>query len=210
MTTIRFAGLELRFLQDGHGTNGSLDLFTTSVQPNAESNFPRVAAVAAMFDIAGMSTALRASLAFLPLLIAGGLGSVVTRNAITDWYQAIPKPSWTPPNWLFGPAWTLLYLMMAYAFFRVLGLPRETPGWTFAVVVFLLHVCLNALWSFAFFGARSPSLGLAELAVFWPVAALNVVAFAYVDRIAGLLMLPNIAWVSFAALLNFEIWRLNR
>ena len=128
--------------------------------------------------------------------------------AIPTWYRGLAKPWFTPPDAVFGPAWTTLYLLMACAFYRILGLSQR-EGRRLAIIIFCIHMALNALWSVAFFGGRSPAAGLADLTLFWPVAILNAVAFWRLDRIAGALMIPNILWVTFAATLNFAIWRLN-
>ena len=98
---------------------------------------------------------------------------------------------------------------MAYAAFRVFELPRQRAGRSAALVVFVLHMALNALWSVAFFGGRSPVAGVAELTLFWPMAAANAVLFWRLDRRAGTLMIPNVLWVTFATLLTVAIWRLN-
>ena len=150
-----------------------------------------------------------AAVAVLTVFVTGAVGSAVTLPVIPTWYRGIAKPSWTPPDAVFGPAWTTLYILMAGAFYRVLGLPRDTPGRAVAISIFALHMVLNAGWSAGFFGMRSPTLGLVDLAVFWPVTILNAWAFWRLDRIAGALMIPNILWVTFAAALNIAIWRMN-
>lgn len=140
---------------------------------------------------------------------AAAIGARATLPAIPTWYAGLLKPGFTPPNWVFGPAWTVLYLLMAVAFARVLGQPRLRAGRTAAIAVFLVHMALNALWSVLFFGMRSPQAGLAEIAALWAVALLNTVLFFRLDRLAGWLMIPNLLWVGFAAALNFFIWRMN-
>ena len=151
----------------------------------------------------------QAVVAVLTVFVTGAIGSTVTLPVIPTWYRSIVKPWWTPPDAVFGPAWTTLYLLMAAAFYRILGVPRETPGRRLAIGLFAAHMVLNAGWSAAFFGARSPALGLVELALFCPVAVLNAWAFWRLDRTAGALMVPNVLWVTFAAALNIAIWRAN-
>lgn len=149
-----------------------------------------------------------AIIAVAPVVLAGAIGSVVTLPAIPTWYAGLAKPWFTPPNGVFGPAWTALYALMAIAFYRVLR-RSPAPGRPLAIAVFLLHMALNALWSVAFFGNRSPALGLADLGLLWPVALANALLFWRLDRLAGALMTPNLLWVTFAAILNIAVWRLN-
>ncbi len=124
------------------------------------------------------------------------------------WYQGLQKPSWNPPSWVFGPAWTLLYIMMAVAAWMVW---RE-GGWKTqkrALTLFLVQWLLNALWTPLFFGLHWPGLAFAEIVLLWVAIVLTLVAFWRVKKTAGLLFVPYLAWVSFAAVLNFTIWRLN-
>ena len=146
--------------------------------------------------------------AAVPVVLAGAAGSAATLKNIPTWYDHLAKPWFTPPNGVFGPAWTTLYILMAIAFYRVLGHPPGRAR-TQAIAIFLVHMALNAFWSVAFFGNRSPGLGVAELVLFWPAALANVVLFWRLDRVAGALMAPNLLWVTFAALLNIAVWRLN-
>lgn len=140
---------------------------------------------------------------------AATIGNLATMPAIPTWYAGLVKPSFNPPNWLFGPVWGLLYAMMAVAFWRILRLPAPTPGRSAAILVFLVQMALNALWSVAFFGAQSPPLGFAVIALLWLAIAATIALFARLDRVAAGLLVPYLAWVSFAALLNGAIWRLN-
>lgn len=151
----------------------------------------------------------RAAAAILPVLVAAVAGSLATTPEIPGWYAGLIKPGFTPPNWVFGPAWTLLYCLMAYAVWRVLSLPGETPGRGAALKAFWVQLALNGLWSFAFFAAHSPAAGLAVIAALWLAIAATIRLFWPLDRIAGALLLPYIAWVSYASALNLAIWRLN-
>ena len=124
------------------------------------------------------------------------------------WYAALNKPSWNPPAWLFGPAWTLLYITMAVAAWLVW---RE-GGWKAqgrTLGLFLLQWLLNALWTPLFFGLHRPGLAFAEIILLWLAIAATLVSFWRVRKVAGILLVPYLAWVSFAAALNFTIWRLN-
>jgi tryptophan-rich sensory protein len=158
---------------------------------------------------AGLSPLPAALLAGAVVFGAATIANLVTMPVIPTWYAGLVKPFFNPPNWLFGPVWGLLYAMMAVAFWRILRLPAQTPGRMAAIVAFLLQMTLNALWSVAFFGAQSPNLGLLVIAALWIAIAATIAVFARLDRAAGWLLAPYIAWVSFAALLNGAIWRLN-
>ncbi|MFN0069394.1 MAG: TspO/MBR family protein [Limisphaerales bacterium] len=125
-----------------------------------------------------------------------------------DWYASLIKPAWNPPGWVFGPAWTLLYLLMgtaAWLVWREGGWKAQARplGW------FLLQWLLNALWTPLFFGLHRPDLALVEIVAFWLVLAVTVTSFWRVKKTAGVLLLPYLGWVSFATFLNFTIWRLN-
>ncbi len=128
--------------------------------------------------------------------------------SVDGWYAGLLKPSWNPPAWVFGPVWTLLYVMMAVAAWLVW---RE-GGWKEqgrALGLFLLQWLLNALWTPLFFGMHRPGLAFAEIILLWLALAATLVSFWRVRRPAGVLLMPYLAWVSLAAVLNFTIWRLN-
>ena len=144
------------------------------------------------------------------VLVAGGIGSLATTKAIPTWYQGLVKPSFNPPNWLFGPAWTLLYLLMTVAAWLVWKQGFAAAGVKLALAVFLAQLILNTLWSILFFGLRSPLAGLVDIVVLWLAILATIVLFFRVSVPAGILLLPYIAWVSFAAVLNAAILRLNR
>lgn len=136
------------------------------------------------------------------------LGGFATSGAIPTWYAGLQKPAFNPPNAVFGPVWTLLYLLMAYAAWEVW---RRSGGATRrrAMALYAAQLVLNLAWSLIFFGARRPDLALAEVAALFVAVVLTAVAFWRIHRPAGLVMVPYALWVSFAALLNFEVWRLN-
>ncbi len=139
---------------------------------------------------------------------AAGIGSFATAPAITNWYAGVNKPSWNPPNWLFGPVWTVLYAMMATAgwmVWRRLSLQAAAiPLFFFAV-----QLLLNTLWSVFFFGLHNPGLAFIEIVFLWLSIAATIYFFWRVRQLACALLVPYLAWVSFAAFLNFTIWRLN-
>jgi benzodiazapine receptor len=151
----------------------------------------------------------RALVAVLPVALAAVSASLVTRPNIPSWYAGLAKPGFTPPNWLFPVAWTLLYGMMAWALWRILSGPIDQPGRRTAVAAFFVQLLLNALWSFAFFGAHSPPAGLAVIVALLAAILWTIAAFRRLDRIAAALLLPYLAWVAYATVLNGAIWRLN-
>lgn len=139
---------------------------------------------------------------------AAGLGSLFTRPAIEGWYASLHKPSWTPPNWVFAPVWTALYLGMAIAVWLVWR-QRGFSGAKLPLALFAAQLALNVAWSGLFFGLRTPGAALAEIVLLWLFILATAVAFWPVSRAAGWLMLPYLLWVTYAAGLNFSIWRLN-
>jgi tryptophan-rich sensory protein len=147
--------------------------------------------------------------ALAPSIAASVLGGLATTPNIPGWYAGLQKPWFNPPNWIFGPVWTALYLVIAYAFFRILRLPANTPGRRVAIGVYLAQMILNTAWSFAFFAGQSPALGLMVILPLWAGIVLTILLFSRLDRIAAWLLAPYLAWVSFAVLLNAAIWRLN-
>lgn len=137
------------------------------------------------------------------------LGGLVTRPQIPGWYAALEKPFFNPPNWVFGPVWTLLFAMMALAFWRVLQRPAGTPGRGAAIVAHLVQMALNVTWSVVFFGLNSPAGGFLVIGLFLVAIGITIRLFASLDRPAAWLLAPYLAWVSFASVLNASIWWLN-
>jgi tryptophan-rich sensory protein len=138
----------------------------------------------------------------------GLLGAIATRQALVDWYPTLHKPSWNPPEWLFGPVWTALYVMMAIAAWMVWQ--SRGRSHRLALVLFAVQLACNAIWSPVFFAFHSPGLALIDIAALWIAIIGTIVVFNRSSRTAAILMMPYLGWVSFAASLNFEIWRLNR
>lgn len=143
-------------------------------------------------------------------LAAGAIGSIFTRQTITTWYATLEKPAFQPPNWLFAPVWTLLYVLMGVAAFLVWRKGLENRQVKIALIAFLIQLVLNALWSVVFFGLESPVYGLIVIAVLWAAILFTTLSFYRISRVAGGLMLPYLLWVTFAAVLNESIWLLNR
>ncbi|MBM6579775.1 tryptophan-rich sensory protein [Microvirga sp. BT689] len=147
--------------------------------------------------------------AVLPVVAVAVSASLITQPNIPTWYAGLEKPAFTPPNWAFPVAWTLLYALMAYALWRILSLPETQPGRAAAIVAFFVQLVLNGMWSFAFFGGRSPMAGLIVIAALIAAILATIRAFWRLDRPAALLLVPYLAWVAYATLLNGTIWRLN-
>lgn len=150
-----------------------------------------------------------AVLAVVPVAAASFLGQLATTPNLEPWYRGLSKPVFTPPSWLFAPVWTALYLMMAYAAWRILRLPAGTPGRSAALVVFYAQLVLNAAWSWMFFAAHSPLAGLLNIVPQWLLILVAIERFRRLDRLAAYLLVPLAFWVAYAGALNFEIWRLN-
>jgi len=140
------------------------------------------------------------------LVLCFGAAAVGARFRPGEWYAALRKPSWTPPSWLFAPVWTLLYAMMAVAAWLVW---RQT-GLSSEVGLFVVQLALNAAWSWLFFGLHRPGLAFADIVALWVAILGTLAAFWAVRPLAGWLLVPYLAWVSFASALNAAVWRLNR
>jgi len=140
---------------------------------------------------------------------AGLIGSVFTAPNIATWYAGVAKPAFNPPNWLFAPVWTTLFLLMGISLYLVFENGLEKKDTRFAVSVFGVQLILNIIWSAVFFGLQNPFLGLVEIIVLWLAILANIVLFCRISKIAGYLLIPYILWVSFAAFLNYNIWILN-
>ena len=135
-------------------------------------------------------------------------GGLATRRSVATWYPALRKPDWTPPSRAFAPVWTMLYAQMAYSAQRVAR--SSDPGRRAALALWWLQLGLNAAWSPTFFGARRAGAGAVVICALLPAVAATAAASARVDRRAGLLYAPYLAWSAYAAALNLEIWRRNR
>jgi translocator protein len=143
---------------------------------------------------------------FIALCLGVGvLAGLVTAPAVAEWYPTLVKPSWRPPNWLFAPAWTVLYIMMAVAAWLVWKAGNAKS----ALLLWGGQLALNFAWSFLFFGARSPGLGLIDIIAMWIAIASTIFAFSFKSRLAAFLMVPYLCWVSFALALNLAIFMMN-
>jgi translocator protein len=140
------------------------------------------------------------------LALCFGAAAVGARFRPGPWYAALRKPAWNPPNWIFAPVWTVLYALMATAVWLVWRQAGVAP----ALALFLGQLALNAAWTWLFFGLRRPGLALAEIAALWLALVATALAFGAIRPLAGLLLLPYLAWVTFAGALNAALWRRNR
>jgi tryptophan-rich sensory protein len=144
-------------------------------------------------------------------LAIGYLSGTVTRESILTWYPSLIKPSFNPPNWVFAPVWSALYAMMGVAAGLVWDrIDFEKEVVRKALVFFAIQLALNALWSYLFFGLHNPMLAGIEIIILWLMIFETYSQFVKINKIAGYLLLPYLAWVSFAAVLNGSIWWLNR
>ncbi|HVV15075.1 MAG TPA: TspO/MBR family protein [Candidatus Paceibacterota bacterium] len=139
---------------------------------------------------------------------AGLLGSLFTAPAVGGWYATLARPDLAPPNWIFAPVWTALFLLMGIAAYLVWKRPASR-GRTLALKLFFVQLLLNVGWSLVFFGLHNPGAALAEIALLWVSIAATVWSFSKVSGTAALLLAPYLVWVSFASYLNFMLWTLN-
>ena len=158
-----------------------------------------------------MNKIAKIAIALVVCLMVGYSASMVTRPSVETWYPTIIKPVFNPPNWIFMPVWTLLYVLMAVAAGLVWDKIKEQNAEVKkALGFFLVQLILNALWSYLFFGLKNPMLALIEIAILWLMIYETYLKFLKINKTAGYLLIPYIAWVSFAAILNASIWWLNR
>jgi tryptophan-rich sensory protein len=140
---------------------------------------------------------------------AGVVGSVFTSSSVSTWYPTLIKPSFTPPGWVIGLVWTILFTLMGISLFLIWREGQFRADVKESIYIFAAQLVVNVLWSWAFFGLHSPLAGLAVIAVLWVLILLTIVKFWPISRGAAMLLVPYILWVSFAAFLNFTIWSLN-
>lgn len=145
----------------------------------------------------------------VPLLIGFSSG-FFTITDVGSWYQTIQKPAWNPPNWIFGPVWTTLYILMGIALFLIWKKEGNNKLKKAAIILFAIQLVLNFFWSIIFFNQHQIGWALVEIVILWLSILLTIFVFAKIDKIAAWLMVPYIAWVTFATILNFTIWQLNK
>jgi translocator protein len=139
---------------------------------------------------------------------AAAIGALFTNTSVNTWYAQLRRPEWTPPNWIFGPVWTTLYLMMAFSAWLV----WRSSTWSesaAALTLFCVQLILNSLWSVIFFGLRRVGAAFGEVLILWMMIVATAVAFLPFSLLAAWLLFPYLAWVGFASYLNFRIWQMN-
>lgn len=141
--------------------------------------------------------------------LVGIVGSLFTFSAIANWYSTLNKPFFSPPNWLFGPTWTLLYLLMGVAIFLIIQNKQKTKQVKKAVQIFILQLALNFIWTPIFFGLKAPLLALLVIIALWFAILATIKSFWPISKLASSLLIPYLLWVSFATLLNGAIVWLN-
>lgn len=143
----------------------------------------------------------------LPLAI-GFIGSLFTSSSVNSWYLSINKPSFNPPNWIFAPVWTILFILIGISFYLVwqrnFGNNKKL-----LIGVFILNLLLNLIWSLLFFGLKNPFLAFIEIIILWLIILVNIIVFSKVSKLAGFLLIPYLLWVGFASALNYSIFILN-
>ena len=144
----------------------------------------------------------------IPLLV-GAIAAFFTASGVNGWYAIANKPSFNPPNWLFAPVWTALYIMMGIALYLILKSEADTGFKQTAIILFAVQLTLNFLWSFIFFYAKQPGWAFADIIALWLMILFTIIWFGKISSTASWLLVPYIFWVSFASLLNFYIWWLN-
>lgn len=141
-------------------------------------------------------------------LIFGFIGSIFTSSSVDTWYMSINKPSFNPPNWLFAPVWTLLFVLIGISFYLVWSKDFENNK-SLALPIYGSNLILNLLWSLLFFGLKSPYLAFIEIIILWFVILGNIIVFYRISKASGLMLIPYLLWVSFASVLNYYIYILN-
>jgi tryptophan-rich sensory protein len=142
--------------------------------------------------------------------LVGFIGSLFSRSAIPEWYVHLNKPGFTPPNWVFAPAWLILYTLMGIALFLVWRRGIQDRNIKKSVVLFGAQLLVNGLWSILFFGQHSPIAGFIDIIILWFLIVFTIISFLRISRLAGLLLVPYLLWVSFATVLNGSILILNQ
>ena len=155
-----------------------------------------------------MPKSLKLIIAILLPMVVGGLSGFLTANSINDWYVTLNQPSFNPPNWVFGPVWTTLYLFMGISLYRIWRLPA-TEERNYAIKIFALQMILNFFWSLIFFKWHLIGLALVEIIVMWIAIAMMIHHFRKLDAAAGYMNIPYLLWVSFASVLNGAYFILN-
>lgn len=163
-----------------------------------------------MVELSNMNNTKKLIVSLIIPQVAGLIGSVFTTSSVNGWYSTIIRPDIAPPNWIFGPVWTTLFVLMGIALYLVWK-KEETQKKKVRVALhlFATQLILNTLWSIIFFWLQSPGWAFVEIILLWLSIILTILAFAPISRKAAWLLIPYLAWVSFASYLNLQIWLLN-
>lgn len=145
----------------------------------------------------------------LACLLVGGISGFLTSGEVNNWYPNLNKPLWNPPNWLFGPVWTILYVLMGIAAFLVYREGFEKREVKFALGIFSIQLALNFFWSIIFFSYKNLFASFVEIIILWVAILATIISFYPISRSAAFIMLPYLLWVTFATLLNYSLWILN-
>ena len=157
-----------------------------------------------------MRNSLKLVVSVLICLAAGALGTIFTISSIPTWYNTLNKPSFNPPNYLFAPVWTILYILMGVSVYLIWKKNIKIKKVRDAIYLFGIQLALNAIWSPIFFGAQNIFLGLVVIIAMWIFILKTILAFTKINKMAAYLLYPYLAWVSFASILNFSVWILNK
>lgn len=152
---------------------------------------------------------LKLSTAVIGCELVGLAGTPFTLSAIPSWYSTLDKPFFAPPHWLFAPVWTILYLLMGISLYLIWEKGTKKKLVRKALQLFIVQLFLNLIWTPLFFGLRSPLLALIDIIVLWICIVVTIRMFAPISKVAGYLLVPYLAWVTFATFLNAGIWLLN-
>ena len=156
-----------------------------------------------------LSDILKLAISLAACFSAGFIGSFFSRGSIPDWYTLLQKPAFTPPGWLFAPVWSLLYLLMGISAFLIWRSGIREFHVREGLIIFSIQLILNTLWSYAFFGLKSPLYGLIVIVPLWTAILLSILNFYRISKTAAFLLIPYIIWVSYATALNLSIYLLN-
>lgn len=141
---------------------------------------------------------------------AGLIGSIFTNPVIPTWYASLVKPSFNPPNWVFAPVWLILYTLMGISLYLVWQKGIKKNNVKALVILFLIHLIFNALWSILFFGLQNPLAGLLNIIIIWSLIIILIIRFYKIQKLSAYLLVPYFLWVTFASILNFSLWWLNK
>ena len=157
-----------------------------------------------------MKNWLKATISLALPQLAGLTGAAFTETGEGSWYRTIEKPEWNPPGWVFGPVWTMLYILMGIAFYIIWKSAADKRIKTPAMIFWILQLVFNFCWTLIFFYAHEIGYAFAEIVVLWLLILITIFLFARISKLAAWLLVPYICWVSFAALLTYTIWQLNK